>query len=507
MRIGPILVRSWHRVTITSRHLAWACLLFGSLGSLGVMALDTPAWTEPASEEIATENVAELTSQFRDRYINGLEFAGRRGAAGARDSTIWFAPDGLHLAFLHETPTGVTVVVDGVPGNEYQHARGFGFSQQGGHYAYLAGPFARGDLAVVHDGREYPVEDEIEIVSPLQLSANGMHFAYVGVTRSKFRPTAMCVVTDRMRSRAYDQVSIPRLSWDGAHVGFLARRLGRYVVVIDGTESPEYQWAGEPIFDLESRHVLYTYFDDGRYRLLRDGERVEGYECGPDFVTSRDGSHIGCVVQTRHGECLTVDGELGEEWNAVAIDTTLFGLGGDRIAYWGQRGGTWTLVLDRQRVFEQRPGQGPARIQFSTDRDQFAYVDRQSWSRRVILDGVPGRDYDAVGEPRFAPRGARNAYAARRGDRERMVVDGVEGPEFEAVGDPVFSPDGEHVAHVAWKAKDRACVVVDGRSGPEFEVIVPNGPYYLPDGTLEYLAIRESTLLRVSRAPSVVTQK
>ena len=41
-------------------------------------------------------------------------------------------------------------------------------------------------------------------------------------------------------------------------------------------------------------------------------------------------------------------------------------------------------------------------------------------------------------------------------------------------------------------------VVLDGQPGPDFEIIPANRPAFRPDGGLEYLAIRENSLYRVT---------
>ena len=69
------------------------------------------------------------------------------------------------------------------------------------------------------------------------------------------------------------------------------------------------------------------------------------------------------------------------------------------------------------------------------------------------------------------------------------------------MGNPALDPSGEHEAHFAWLASGHAVAVVDGRPGPEFDWVSPNGPIYLADGSLQYLAVRNSVLMRVTHVP------
>jgi len=100
---------------------------------------------------------------------------------------------------------------------------------------------------------------------------------------------------------------------------------------------------------------------------------------------------------------------------------------------------------------------------------------------------------------KVSPDSKRLAYAIRRGNKWLVVVDGVEGKEYEAVpdqipvgaGDPVFSPDSQHVAYMAVSGNKRF-VVVDGHEGPPFEDIGRQSLVFSPDSTHgAYIAARE----------------
>ena len=64
-------------------------------------------------------------------------------------------------------------------------------------------------------------------------------------------------------------------------------------------------------------------------------------------------------------------------------------------------------------------------------------------------DGNPSRSSRGglAGSLTVTPDSRRVAYVARRGGKWLVVVDGVEGKEYDAIGAPLFSPDGQRVAY------------------------------------------------------------
>ena len=61
-----------------------------------------------------------------------------------------------------------------------------------------------------------------------------------------------------------------------------------------------------------------------------------------------------------------------------------------------------------------------------------------------------------------------------------------------------FSPDGQHFA-TALKDGGQWRMIVDGMPGPPFDRLFDRVPDFLPDGSLEYLAIKGKMLNRVIR--------
>jgi len=466
------------RAAIAAAALAAGLLAFGTL---------SPARAERAvfPDSIRVDRLAELPRSFVDRFVLGG--AGSSLAAGTGgDSTIAWSRDGLHLAFFDRRGTSVTVVVDGVAGTEYQVVHDFVFSHDAGHYGYLAWPSARGGNAIVVDGREYPVEGEI--VPPITLSPGGEHFACIEEHREAVG-TRRRMFTDTDVSGWYRRVTRPVFSPDGSRLAYFADRQ----LVLDGiTSDPQDQ-------RVRRRDVRFDITNRALYRsgteLVRElGPSSELEPEARDLHVSRDGQRCAYVVRRPNLQLVVVDGVDGPTWNEVVTDTSLFSPDGKHVAYWGRKGGWFSLVVDGKEIWQQN--EGPRPLQFTPEGAHVVHVQNRSSGARVLVDTTPDAgEYDDVREPRVGV-GGRCGYVARRGFQEMAVVDGAEGPRFDRVDTPAFSDDGTHVAYTAWTGS-RARVIADGRPGPEFDAVIPGGPAYRPDGTLEYLAVHGNTLVRV----------
>jgi len=191
----------------------------------------------------------------------------------------------------------------------------------------------------------------------------------------------------------------------------------------------------------------------GSIRGLRHGEIVP-------FATP-DGCHIAFVAQKGDKQLVVVDGELGPEFDGIDERSLVFSPDGKRMAYVARKGDKWL----------------------------------------VVVDGKTGPAFDGISQPVFSPDGKRIAYAAQKGDKWRGLVDGQAGPEFDWIGKGtlVFSADGKRLAYAARKGF-KCFVVVDGEAGPEVALVLA-GPAFLRDGRLEYIALKDKVLYRVTERP------
>ena len=106
--------------------------------------------------------------------------------------------------------------------------------------------------------------------------------------------------------------------------------------------------------------------------------------------------------------------------------------------------------------------------------------------------------------PVLSRDGCHIAYATYVPGGVAVFRDGKTGRAYDGIGKGtlIFSPSGKHLAYGAKKGS-KSLVVLDGKEGPQYDVIVPNGPTFRTDGTLEYLAGKNGVLFRVKHAPAV----
>ncbi|HOR68771.1 MAG TPA: hypothetical protein PKX48_13715, partial [Planctomycetota bacterium] len=137
----------------------------------------------------------------------------------------------------------------------------------------------------------------------------------------------------------------------------------------------------------------------------------------------------------------------------------------------------------------------------SPDEKRLLYVAWKGPKEVLVVDGNPGPECDGIlQEPLvFSPDGKRLAYGAWKGSKRVVVVDGKLGPEYDDIGKEslVFSPDGKRLAYSAKKGS-KWVVVVDGESGPEYDEAIIGTSFSRTGDVLEFLAIRETMLLRVT---------
>jgi Tol biopolymer transport system component len=127
--------------------------------------------------------------------------------------------------------------------------------------------------------------------------------------------------------------------------------------------------------------------------------------CSPDY------RHMASVLPTDQGECVTMDGVEGRFYEKILVP------------------------------------------RFSADSKHLAYIAESNGKSFLVKDTVEGKKYELCGRFVFySPDSTRLAYTAMSVTSAEttewcVVVNGVEGKPYPAVGWPVFSPDSKHVAY------------------------------------------------------------
>ena len=156
------------------------------------------------------------------------------------------------------------------------------------------------------------------------------------------------------------------------------------------------------------------------------------------------------------------------------------------------------VVNQTPTVTETSLGKAPAgivenSITVSPANNGIAFVEKRDGKECVVVDGVPGKLYDAIpsmplteaGRVRqieFSRDEARVGYTAKDGNKYRVVVNGEEGPAFEriSVGAVDFSRDGKRWAYAAMNGESEY-VVIDGVQSKPFDYVATDEGFFSLD--------------------------
>jgi hypothetical protein len=105
----------------------------------------------------------------------------------------------------------------------------------------------------------------------------------------------------------------------------------------------------------------------------------------------------------------------------------------------------------------------------------------------------------------FSPDSRHFAYVGlSRGGMEPtevVVRDHQLGRPYSQISKFTFSADSKHLAYATTTPQRKQIVVIDEQESREYDKIIQGGPTFNPDGSLEYLAVRDGALFRIRVTP------
>ena len=286
----------------------------------------------------------------------------------------------------------------------------------------------------------------------------------------------------------YDRIHRPSLflSPDGAHWFYMAFQANQVLPVWDGQEQGEYSNPGLPVFSTDGDRVAYSASHDDEDRfVVVDGVEGAAYGAVTALTFSPDGRSFAHRAVQGDETFFVVNGVPEATRFDDLSNGFVFAAGGSRFAYAGARGGSWFVVVDG------KSGEGAAGafgMTFSPDGQRFARGEVSADGRmHVVVEG--GGRWTHTGEPAsgltFSPDGSRVMYVIRRDSRILVAVDGVEGRDFDALASPIFAPDGSRHAVFGQTDLGTWAVFIDGEMQREFGSI-PCKPTFTASGQLVY---------------------
>ena len=212
-------------------------------------------------------------------------------------SPVKFSPDGKHVVYAARRGKQWTVVMDGQPSAEYNGIFDLDFSPDCKGVTYIAArkresaspSGARFSWTVVIDGKPSPEYDEI---LDLRFSPDGKRVAYAAMQDKKWS-----VIVDGQAGTKYDEILGPKhlyehtllkpaalgmissieFSPDGQRVLYGAKTDNKWVAVVDGKASAEYDNISYPLFSPDGQHVAYFAGTSRMWSMIVDGQASTQY--------------------------------------------------------------------------------------------------------------------------------------------------------------------------------------------------------------------------------------
>jgi hypothetical protein len=390
--------------------------------------------------------------------------------------TLVASPDGRRVAFAVRRGCRWFVVADGKPDQkEYDLPIPFDLPRP---FADL-GPQKQEELLSLLDN-DFATQQEFvdKIFGRPVFSLDSRRLAYVAyrtVPQQIFQyippfriPVKHFLVIDGSEGESFDRIVRGSVvfSPDSSRVAYAAERQGKFLVVVDGKEGRLFDDIYNPVFSLDGRHVAYVGGKVGSRSVVVDDEIVSAkypdIGGGTGVVFSPDGQRLAYAVLAAPGtEFVVIDGR--EDQPYANIGKLCFSPDGRRVVYTAWRAGKAFAVIDGM------PGKpydaiGYPTQPFSPDSRRIAYLAVRDGKQLVVADGQEEGDYEAVPWLGFSSDSRRVAYRAQHGQKEFAVVDGHRAKPYDLIFAPTFSPDSRRVAYFAEHA-GKTFVVVDGVEG------------------------------------------
>jgi len=394
---------------------------------------------------------------------------------GAWRLTLVASPDARRVAYAVRRRCRWFVVVDGKPGGEYDLPIPFDLPMP---FADVAPEKKEAVLSVLDNNFGAQQEFIDKVLGRPLFSPDSRRLAYVGfhtVSQEIFKylppyriPVKHVLVLDGSEGEPFDRIVRGSVvfSPDSRRVAYAAERQGKFLIVVDGAEGQWFDDIYNPVFSPDGQHVAYVAGPVGSRSALVDGESISAkypdVGGGTGVVFSPDGQRLAYSVVAAPGkELAVIDGREDPPYDNVG--KIYFSPDSRRVLYTAFRDRKAFVVLDGV------PGKAYDAIgyptqPFSPDSQRVTHLAARNGKKTVVVDGKEEGNYEEIPWLWFSPDSRRLAYRVQRGGKELTVVDGQEGKPYDLTFAPTFSPDCRHVANFV-DHRGKTFVVVDGIEG------------------------------------------
>jgi hypothetical protein len=151
---------------------------------------------------------------------------------------------------------------------------------------------------------------------PAVLSSDGRHVAYL-VEHKKDK--SLSVMSDKTVGPPFDRIlpGTPLFSPDSRHIAYAGARQGKYLVVLDGVPSPDYELVGHLTFSPDGQRFAYAAQKDKRRFVVIDGVLGPSFDDVFPAGFSPDSRHFVYYATQGKKQRIMVDNLPGPEYNAI----------------------------------------------------------------------------------------------------------------------------------------------------------------------------------------------
>jgi Tol biopolymer transport system component len=363
-------------------------------------------------------------------------------------------------------------------------------------------------------------------------SADGRHVAVVGIKEGK-----AAVFVDSVEIGNYDAAKHLVFRNGGRDYGFVARKDGREVAVVNGVQGTLYESVSKPFFAPDGRIVYAARLND-KWVIISGKQVSFSFDStNPGPVVGSDGKMLAftelrsdtqkyslrvCTIEMK--ECVK-----GKDYDSLS--DILSDMSSLRHVYIARKGGKKAVVevAFAEPGLNEKEGRWYDEVSmagFSDTGAHLAYLARTEGKTSLVRDGIEkpierhgtvfemavsndgrtlystmadgkvvafvdgkktGEEYNGIYAPRFSPDGSNYVFAADKGDRSVVIINGQETPSFDKTVIPKFSPDGSKIVYRARNKGERFVVVADlqgktVREHPHYEAVWDVS--FSPDGKL-----------------------
>jgi Tol biopolymer transport system component len=388
-----------------------------------------------------------------------------------------------HVAFKAKSKGKWLIALDGKPGPEYEDVGSPALSPSGERLAYAAKRAKKWVMVV--DGKEQGLE--FENMGTPHFSPDGQRLTYRG-----WRRAGWSVVLDGQEGPPFYALGYASFSPDSKHFAYTTSGLvAGGVVVVDGKEMPRGSGgeAGAPIFSPDSQHLAYRlplsvkpgFMIKTRWVVMLDGKQSPLFEDVAIIHFSPDSKHIAYAAKRGKDDwCVMLDEQPGPKFEAI-VDGPVFSPDGKHIAY---------VAWDNKKMVEVRDGQKVREAPSERGLNFVEYLKFSDDSKRLLyVIGRGGVLYIMAQEE------GKEARA-----RRRVIADGQEGKVYDAIDlNPQFSPDSRRVAIlVHGMEKNKDMIAIDGQEGKVYDLILRSR--FISNDAFEYIARQGQKFYRVTQS-------